>query len=117
MAEPVDPRIIAARLNPNVGPVEPQQPGGAKPPSLEPGQPTFAETLEGASERLKDAETKIPDPSSAKDATDVESLNKQLGALHEMTMDAHRIISQLGQQLVNPQQSESGENPEEETER
>jgi len=111
MAEPVDPRIIAARLNPEIGPVGPQQP---TPKAPEPGQPTFAETLEGAASRLKAAENTIPDPSTAQNATDVESLNKQLGALHQMTMDAHRIISQLGQQLVNPEQTDSGQDSEQE---
>lgn len=100
-----DPRILIARLDPTVGPTGVEQPtpaGGVSP--LRPGEPKFAEKLEQAAARLLNAEKSIPDPSTARNSTDIDSLYQQLGALHEMTMDAHLIISQLGQQIVKPEE-------------
>ena len=109
MVDPVDPRILAARLDPAVGIGKPAAP--QSPPALRPGQPTFVESLEKAAAHLESAEKNIPDPSKAQDSTDVESLYKQLGALHEMTMDAHMMIDQLGKQIVNPEESNDEQTP------
>lgn len=112
MAEPVDPRILVARLDKTVSPTGVERPTPAKETAaLRPGEPTFAESLERATARLVDAETRIPDPSTARNSTDVDSLYQQLGALHEMTMDAHLIIAQLGQQIVRPEETTDQQNP------
>ncbi|MFH1738886.1 MAG: hypothetical protein ABIH23_07740 [bacterium] len=112
MVDPIDPRILAARLDPSVGPAGIGQPAAPKgPPVLQPGQPTFAESLINAATHLESAEKNIPDPSKAQDSTDVESLYKQLGALHEMTMDAHMMIAELGKQIVSQEESGGEQKP------
>jgi hypothetical protein len=110
MAEPIDHRILTARLEPSVRPAGIEKPTPTEStPALQPGQPTFVEILERAAAHLADAEKRIPDPSRAQNARDVESQYEQLGALHQMTMEAHLIISQLGQQIVNPEEQTSGQ--------
>jgi hypothetical protein len=112
MVDSVDPRILTARLEPTVGPTGvPQAVPGKAIPALPPGHPTFVESLEQAAARLQAAEKNIPDPSTAQNTTDVDSLNKQLEALHEMTMDAHLIISQLGQEIVKSDQETGEQSP------
>ena len=112
MADSIDPRILTAHLEPTVGPARGAQPTPAKGlPALPAGQPTFVESLEQAVEHLRNAEKNIPDPSTAQNSTDIESLYKKLGALHEMTMDAHVIIAQLGQQIVSPGEAKGHQDP------
>ncbi len=103
MAEPIDHRILMARLEQITEPTKTGKPApSAQPPTVAPDQPSFAESLRQAAERLKAAEKQIPDPATAQNTHDIETLHKQLGALHEMTMNAHLVISQLGQQIVSP---------------
>jgi hypothetical protein len=112
MAEPIDHRILTARLEPSVRPAGIEKPTPTEvTPALQPGQPTFVEILEQAAARLVDAEKRIPDPSRAQNAGDVESQYEQLGALHQRTMDEYLIISQLGQQIVNSEETSGQEEP------
>ncbi|HPO08298.1 MAG TPA: hypothetical protein PLZ55_06485 [bacterium] len=105
MVEPIDPRILAARLDPTLGPQGIGQPGTVREPQLPaPGQPTFAEIMN----TLQDASETIPDPSKAQTVADLESLSNQLDTLHNNTMAMYQRLAELADQLTNDEQSGDG---------
>jgi len=105
MVESIDPRILAARLDPTLGPQGIWQPGTLREPQFPaPGQPTFAEIMS----KLQETEGAIPDPSKAQTVADLENLSDQLDALHNNTMEMYQRLAELADQLTNSEQPRDG---------